>query len=159
MFTNEEKENLRKLIYSVLEQHIPKVSGYELSIDLTEKIDMHFYENKPELTEIPASEVRNPINREDAIKLLWEYLEKSGGFYRDTHKPIVPSLVDALIEAGYLTNPEGKTNVLTDKEALQLFENGSMLVRDYKGHEQMLMNEGTFVEILNRINLKTKSNE
>ena len=33
--------------------------------------------------------------------------------------------------------------------AKQLFEAGSMLHRDYKGHQQMLMNEGTFIEIIN----------
>lgn len=34
------------------------------------------------------------------------------------------------------------------KTAEELFEEGSMLIRDYKGHEQMLMNEGTFIDIM-----------
>ena len=33
----------------------------------------------------------------------------------------------------------------------KMFESGSMLNRNYAGHEQMLMNEGTFVEISKEI--------
>ena len=39
-----------------------------------------------------------------------------------------------------------------EKEQLKkLFEEGSLLNRNYAGHEQMLMNEGTFVEIVSEL--------
>lgn len=34
------------------------------------------------------------------------------------------------------------------KTTKELFESGAMLVRDYNGHEQMLMNEGTFINLV-----------
>ena|ERR1017187_6265645 len=37
---------------------------------------------------------------------------------------------------------------MTELEEHNLFESGAMLNRNYAGHEQMLMNEGTFIEIL-----------
>ncbi len=36
-------------------------------------------------------------------------------------------------------------------DAKQMFENGAVLIRDYKGHEQMLMNEGTFIAIMDEL--------
>lgn len=35
--------------------------------------------------------------------------------------------------------------------AKELFESGAMLTRDYNGHEQLLMNEGTFIEIIDKL--------
>lgn len=35
-----------------------------------------------------------------------------------------------------------------ENELKKLFESGSVLVKDYSGHEQMLMNEGTFIEVV-----------
>ena len=40
---------------------------------------------------------------------------------------------------------------MEEKEIKELFENGSLLHRDWQGHEQMLMNEGTFIEIIKRL--------
>lgn len=79
----------------------------------------------PELTEIPASEVRKQrpmyMNREDAIKMLClrfkaDYLFDS--IDDETEMGYAVKIVDTLIDAGHLTNhlPEGKTNVLTDAE-------------------------------------------
>lgn len=35
----------------------------------------------------------------------------------------------------------------TKEEIKKLFDEGSMLVRDWQGNEQFLMNEGTFIEV------------
>ena len=35
------------------------------------------------------------------------------------------------------------------EEIKKIFDAGSMLVRNHSGHEQMLMNEGTFIEMVN----------
>lgn len=43
-------------------------------------------------------------------------------------------------------------------DAKQIFENGSVLIRDYKGHEQMLMNEGTFIGIMDELIETNKNN-
>lgn len=39
----------------------------------------------------------------------------------------------------------------------ELFEEGSLLVRDYDGHEQMLMNKGTFIAIMEEYASKFRS--
>lgn len=47
-----------------------------------------------------------------------------------------------------------------DKEKLKkLFNDGSMLNRNYEGHEQMLMNEGTFIEIVSELLNSAGKNE
>lgn len=45
------------------------------------------------------------------------------------------------------------------KTAEEIFEEGSVLVRDYRGHEQMLMNEGTFIELFNKYATPPKTEE
>lgn len=44
------------------------------------------------------------------------------------------------------------------KTTKELFEDGSMLIRDYKGYEQMLMNEGTFIAIVDETIEAVKNN-
>ena len=45
------------------------------------------------------------------------------------------------------------------KTPKELFEDGSMLIRDYAGHEQMLMNEGTFIALLNQFKQPPEESE
>ncbi len=45
----------------------------------------------------------------------------------------------------------------TEQELKELFDSGSLLNRDYSGHEQMLMNEGAFIAIVSELLSANKS--
>lgn len=76
--------------------------------------------SKPELTEIPASEVRKQrpmyMNRLDAIKVITDMPHPDYKDMKAIHPGYAEHIIDTLIEAGHLTNPEGNTNVLTETE-------------------------------------------
>ena len=48
---------------------------------------------------------------------------------------------------------------MEDKELFELFESGAMLHRNHREHEQMLMNEGTFIAIVKKLLLDDASNQ
>lgn len=51
----------------------------------------------------------------------------------------------------YIENSIKKKIAMDKEEIKKIFNDNSVLIRDYTGHEQMLMNQETFVSIIEQL--------